>query len=231
MQPLAAPNAAALFIARASASRADGRIDAEPEIVDAICERLDGLPLAIELAADRARLLPPRALLERLEHRLELLTGGPRDLPARQRSLRATLEWSWEELEQPEQVLLGRLTVFEGGASLDAADAVFDGERGESLEAVVSSLVDGSSLLRTDSGRDAQPRFRMLDTVREFAAERAAEREDLAPLERRHAQYFLAYCEHAAEQARAHGPARVARPARAGARQHPSGLRAAAARR
>ena len=201
VQPLAAPNAAALFIARASASRADGTIDADPAVVDAICERLDGLPLAIELAADRARLLPPPALLERLEHRLELLTGGPRDLPARQRSLRATLEWSWDELEEAEQMLLGRLTVFEGGASLEAADAVFDGERGESLEAVVSSLVDGSSLLRTDSGRDAQPRFRMLDTVREFAAERAAEREDLAPLERRHAQYFLAYCEHAAEQA------------------------------
>jgi predicted ATPase/DNA-binding SARP family transcriptional activator len=201
VQPLAAPNAAALFIARATAAHADGRIDAEPAVVKEICERLDGLPLAIELAADRARLLPPRALLERLEHRLELLTGGRRDLPARQRSLRATLEWSWEELEQPERVLLGRLTVFEGGASLEAAHAVFDGELGESLEMVVSSLVDRSSLLRTDSGRDAQPRFRLLDTVREFAAEHAAEREDLAPLERRHAEYFLAYCEHAAEQA------------------------------
>jgi predicted ATPase/DNA-binding SARP family transcriptional activator len=201
VQPLAGPNAAALFIARASAARAEGRIDAEPEVVEAICERLDGLPLAIELAADRARLLPPRALLERIEHRLELLTGGPRDLPARQRSLRATLEWSWDELEEPEQVLLGRLTVFEGGASLEAAEAVFEGELGVSLEGVVSSLVDRSSLLRTDSGRDAHPRFQMLDTVREFAAERAAEREDLAPLERRHAQYFLAYCEYAAEQA------------------------------
>ena len=200
VQPLAAPNAAALFIARASAAHADGRVDAERAVVEEICERLDGLPLAIELAADRARILPPRALLERLEHRLELLTGGPRDLPVRQRSLRATLEWSWEELEQPERVLLGRLTVFEGGASLEAADAVFDGERGESLETVVSALVDRSSLLRTDSGRDAQPRFRMLDTVREFAAEHAAEREDLAPLERRHAEYFLAYCEHAADQ-------------------------------
>jgi predicted ATPase/DNA-binding SARP family transcriptional activator len=201
VQPLAAPNAAALFVARASAARADGTFEAEPSIVDAICARLDGLPLAIELAADRARFLPPQALLERLESRLELLTGGPRDLPVRQRSLRATLEWSWEELEPPEQVLLGRLTVFEGGASLEAAEAVFDGELAESLEGVVSSLVDKSSLLRTDSGRDAQPRFGMLDTVREFAAERAAEHEDLAPLERRHAQFFLAYCEHAAEQA------------------------------
>ena len=200
VQPLAGPNAAALFAARARAARADGRIEAEPEIVDAICERLDGLPLAIELAADRARLLPPRALLERLERRLELLTGGPLDLPERQRSLRATLEWSWEELEQPERVLLGRLTVFEGGASLDAAGAVFERTPEDSMEVAVSSLFDKSSLLRTDSGRDAQPRFRMLDTVREFAAERAAEREDLAPLERRHAHYFLTYCEHAAEQ-------------------------------
>jgi predicted ATPase/DNA-binding SARP family transcriptional activator len=201
VQPLAASNAAALFVARARAARAGGDIDVDPAIVDAICRRLDGLPLAIELAADRARLLPLRALLERLEHRLVLLTGGPRDLPERQRSLRATLEWSWEELEEPEQALLGRLTVFEGGASLEAAEAVFCEERGESLEAVVSSLFDKSSLLRSDSGQDAQPRFGMLDTVREFAAERAAEREDLAPLERRHAQFFLAYCERAAEQA------------------------------
>jgi hypothetical protein len=173
----------------------------EYAVIEAICARLDGLPLAIELAADRARLLPLRALLERLERRLELLTGGPRDLPARQRSLRATLEWSWEALEEPERKLLGRLTVFEGGASLEAAGAVCEGGLGEGLEALVSSLLDKSSLLRTDSGRDLQPRFRMLDTVREFAAERAAEQEDLDALKSRHASYFLRYCEHAAEQA------------------------------
>ena len=201
VQPLTAPNAAALFIARASAARADRPIDDEQSIIDAICARLDGLPLAIELAADRARLLPLQALLERLEHRLELLTGGPRDLPTRQRSLRATLEWSWDALDEPERVLLGRLTVFEGGASLEAAETVWDGELGSGLETLVSSLHDKSSLLRTDSGRDAQPRFGMLGTVREFAAERAAEHEDRAPLEQRHARYFLGYCEHAAEQA------------------------------
>jgi predicted ATPase/DNA-binding SARP family transcriptional activator len=201
VQPLAAPNAAALFVARARAVLGDRAIDDDHAIVDAICARLDGLPLAIELAADRARLLPLRALLERLEHRLELLTGGPRDLPTRQRSLRATLEWSWEALEEPERQLLGRLTVFEGGASLEGAEAVCDGELGGGLEALVSSLLDKSSLLRTDSGRDAQPRFGMLDTVREFAAEWAAGDEDLATLERRHARYFLGYCEHAAEQA------------------------------
>ena len=201
VQPLAAPNAAALFISRARAVLGGRAIDDDHEVVDAICARLDGLPLAIELAADRARLLPLPALLERLEHRLELLTGGPRDLPTRQRSLRATLEWSWEALDEPERQLLARLTLFEGGASLEAAEAVCDGELGGGLEALVSSLLDKSSLLRTDSGRDAQPRFGMLDTVREFAAERAAEGEDLAALERRHARYFLGYCEQAAERA------------------------------
>jgi predicted ATPase/DNA-binding SARP family transcriptional activator len=201
VQPLPARGAAALFIARARAVLGDRAPLDDDAIVHAICARLDGLPLAIELAADRARLLPLRALLERLEHRLELLTGGPRDLPTRQRSLRATLEWSWEALEEPERQLLGRLTVFEGGASLEGAEAVCDGGPHGGLEALVSSLLDKSSLLRTDSGRDAQPRFAMLDTVREFAAERAADADDLTALERRHARYFLAYCEHAAEQA------------------------------
>jgi predicted ATPase/DNA-binding SARP family transcriptional activator len=201
VQPLPAPNAAALFVARARAVVGDRAMDDDHAVVSAICSRLDGLPLAIELAADRARWLPLRALLKRLEDRLELLTGGPRDLPARQRSLRATLEWSWEALEDPERQLLGRLTVFEGGASLEGAEAVCDGELGGGLEVLVASLLDKSSLLRTDSGRDAEPRFRMLDTVREFAAERVADREDRAAVERRHARYFLAYCEQAAERA------------------------------
>jgi predicted ATPase/DNA-binding SARP family transcriptional activator len=201
VHPLTGPDAAALLGARVRAVRANWELEEEAAIVDAICARLDGLPLAIELAADRARHLPPRALLDRLEHRLELLTGGPRDLPARQRSLRATLEWSWDALGQPERTLLGRLTLFEGGASLEAAAAVFNGETGGSVEAIVGSLVDNSSLLRSDSGRDAEPRFRMLDTVREFAAERAVEHEDLDVLGLRHARFFLAYCEHAAEQA------------------------------
>jgi predicted ATPase/DNA-binding SARP family transcriptional activator len=205
VEPLSAPNAAALFIARATAARPDRAIDEDQhEIVDAICRRLDGLPLAIELAADRARLFTLPALLSRLEHRLELLTGGPRDLPARQRSLRATLEWSWDALDEPERVLLGRLTVFEGGASLDAAEAVCndDGELGDGVEALVSSLMDKTSLLRTDAGLDDQPRFRLLSTIGEFAAERAG---DLGQLEVGHARYFLRYCEQAAEQAaRAH---------------------------
>jgi predicted ATPase/DNA-binding SARP family transcriptional activator len=201
VQPLAAPNAAALFVTRARAVLGESAIEEDHDVVDAICARLDGLPLAIELAADRARLLPLRALLERLEDRLELLTGGPRDLPTRQRSLRATLDWSWEALDEPERQLLARLSVFEGGASLEAAEAVCEGELDGGLEALVSSLLDKSSLLRIDSGRDAQPRFGMLDTVHEFAAERAADGEDVAALERRHARYFMDYCEHVADQA------------------------------
>jgi predicted ATPase/DNA-binding SARP family transcriptional activator len=201
VQPLAAPNAAALFVVRARAVLGDKTIEDDHEVVDSICARLDGLPLAIELAADRARLLPLHALLERLEHRLELLTGGARDLPERQRSLRATLDWSWEALEEPERRLLARLAIFEGGASLEAAQEVCADDLEGGLEGLVASLLDKSSLLRTDSGRALQPRFGMLDTVREYAAERAAEGEDLAALGRLHARYFLGYCERAAEQA------------------------------
>jgi predicted ATPase/DNA-binding SARP family transcriptional activator len=200
VEPLTTADAAALFKARTQAVRGGRVVDDDDAIVNAICERLDGLPLAIELAADRARLLPLAALLERLERRLELLTGGARDLPARQRSLRATLEWSWEAVAEPEQELLGRLTVFEGGASLQAADAVC-GELAGGLEELVSSLLDTSSLLRAEPGRDGQPRLSMLDTVREFAAERAAERENVPALEARHALYFLDYCEDAAGHA------------------------------
>jgi predicted ATPase/DNA-binding SARP family transcriptional activator len=201
VHPLAPPNAAALFVARAAAVRPDLPIrEDDREIVDAICARLDGLPLAIELAADRVRMLPLPALLSRLERRLELLTGGPRDLPARQRSLRATLDWSWDVLDDRERVLLARLTVFEGGASLDAAEAVCnaDGDLGADVEALASSLMDKTSLLRTDAGLDDQPRVRLLSTIGEFAAERAG---DLAEIELRHARYFLGYCERATEEA------------------------------
>jgi predicted ATPase len=201
VQPLAAPNAAALFMARVPAVRGERPRDDDPAIVDAICARLDGLPLAIELAADRARLLPLPALLERLERRFELLSTGPRDLPQRQRSLRATLEWSWDALEERERALLGRLAVFDGGASLDAVKVVCGTSPAGEVEAIVSSVLTKSSLVRSDSGRDPQPRLRMLDTVREFASEWAAEREDVRALERRHGLYFLGYCERAADEA------------------------------
>jgi predicted ATPase/DNA-binding SARP family transcriptional activator len=203
VHPLAPPNAAALFVARAGTARAGWAPgNGDPAIVDRICARLDGLPLAIELAADRVRLLPLPALLSRLERRLEVLTAGTRDRPARQRSLRATLEWSWEVLDAPERRLLCILTVFEGGASLDAVAAVWDGD--EPVDVLLAGLLDKTSLLRTDA-REDEPRFAMLDTVREFAAERAAGSDNVTAAEQRHARQFVEYCERLAkEAARAH---------------------------
>ncbi|MDA0182203.1 hypothetical protein OJ997_17995 [Solirubrobacter phytolaccae] len=191
VRPLAAGHAAQLFVARVTAARPDREID--DACVEAICARLDGLPLAIELAADRARLLPLPALLAGLEDRLALLTHGPRDLPARQRSLRATLDWSWDALDDAERTLLGRMTVFEGGASLEALEAVCD----PGVEPLLSAILDKASLLQSDVNTDGQPRFGMLDTIREFAAERAT----VTDAARRHAHWFLDYCERAAEAA------------------------------
>jgi predicted ATPase/DNA-binding SARP family transcriptional activator len=198
VHPLAPPNAAALFTARAGAARA-GWAPAEDdrELVEAICARLDGLPLAIELAADRVRLLPLPALLARLERRLELLTEGARDRPPRQRSLRATLEWSWEVLDEEERRLLCLLTVFEGGAALDAVSEVCGDGR---VDAVLSALLDKTSLLRTDV-RDEEPRFAMLDTIREFACERAVDYPEVAAAELRHARYFVGFSERLAKEA------------------------------
>ena len=198
VHPLAPPNAAALFVARAGAARA-GWVPAGEDraVIDEICERLDGLPLAIELAADRVRLLPPRALLARLEHRLDVLTASGGDRPARHRSLRATLEWSWDVLDERERRLLCDLTVFEGGASLEAAAAV----HGEDVDDAVSALLDKGSLLRVDQP-EIEPRLAMLDTVREFAAEHSS---DGAEAELRHARYFVGFCERRAlEASRSH---------------------------
>ena len=194
VHPLAPPNAAALFVARAGAARAGWVPTGEDRaVIDEICERLDGLPLAIELAADRVRLLPPRALLARLERRLDVLTASGGGRPARHRSLRATLEWSWDVLDDRERRLLCDLTVFEGGASLEAAAAV----HGEDVDDAVSALLDKGSLLRVDQP-EIEPRLAMLDTVREFAAEQAR---DSAEAELRHARYFVGFCERRAEEA------------------------------
>ena len=110
-------------------------------------------------------------MLERLEWRLELLTCGPRDLPERQRSLRATLEWSWEVLDDAHRTLLAQLSVFEGGAALHAVHAVCDA--GAPAEVLLAAIMDRTSLVVVDAGDDAQPRLAMLDSVREFAASQA----------------------------------------------------------
>jgi predicted ATPase/DNA-binding SARP family transcriptional activator len=162
-----------LFVARSAGPVGD--LDA----VRQICERLDGIPLAIELAAARTSLLSPRALLERLDSRLALLTGGTRDAPARQRTMRDTIDWSYRLLDPPEQRLLARLAVFHGGATLTAIEEVC-GEGIEVLD-VLASLVEKSLVRRREAGEE--PRFAMLETVREYAADQLVglgENEELA---------------------------------------------------
>jgi predicted ATPase/DNA-binding CsgD family transcriptional regulator len=192
--------AVTLFVERARAAKPDFRLTEEnAEAVAGICARLDGLPLAIELAAARVKLLPPRALLARLQQGSALLKGGGLDLPARQRTLRGTLQWSHDLLDEHEQRMLRRLSVFAGGCTLHAAEAV-SGAMGdlppEALE-LVASLVD-KSLLRQVEGTDGEPRLLMLETIREYALERLAESAEEETVRRVHASYYLALTEEAA---------------------------------
>ena len=174
--PLREEDAVALFHERV---RASGVVVAADREATEICRRLDHLPLAIELAAARVKVLPPSALLERLEQRLPLLTGGARDLPARQRTLRATIDWSYDLLSFSEQRLFARLAVF-GGCTLEAAEKICEAE----LD-TLQSLVEKSLLRHTDG------RFWMLETIREFAREHLRDLGDEDALARRHASYFL----------------------------------------
>jgi tetratricopeptide (TPR) repeat protein len=164
-----------------------------------ICRRLDGLPLALELAAARAKTLTPRALLHRLGQRLQVLTGGPRDVPARQQTLRNTIAWSYDLLSEAEQTLLARLSVFVDGCSLGAVTAICGPTPdGDTLEAL-ASLAD-KSLLHHDyraGASDDDPRFVMLQTVHEFAREQLATLSEADDMSRRHARYFTALAEEA----------------------------------
>jgi tetratricopeptide (TPR) repeat protein len=195
-----------LFIARARATKADFAVtnDNAPAVAE-ICYQLDGLPLAIELAAARVKLFTPGALLARLGNRLQVLTGGPRDLPARQQTLRNTIDWSYNLLDAEEQALFRRLGVFVGGCTLEAAEAVLRTEgRGLSDETAISvlspqsSVLEGlaalidKSLLRQEVGPNGAPRFTMLETVREYALERLAASTETEEMRQRHAEYFLA---------------------------------------
>jgi predicted ATPase/DNA-binding SARP family transcriptional activator len=178
-------DAVRLFAARARA--VDPTFELEPEItadVAEICRRLDGLPLAIELAAARTKLLPVHTVARRLEQALDLLTGGARDLPERQRTLRATLDWSYELADPEERALLARLGVFAGGFTIEAAE-----DLGGALQ-TVASLVD-KSLVR----RDAGGRFALLETIREYALERLRADGGEAEARRRHALHFLGRAE------------------------------------
>ncbi|HEX2739398.1 MAG TPA: tetratricopeptide repeat protein [Rubrobacter sp.] len=188
-----------LFVERARAVKPDFSLTQEnAHAVAEICARLDGLPLAIELAAARIKLLPPQAMLPRLGNRLKLLTGGARNLPERQRTLRNAIEWSYELLDEGEKTLFARLAVFAGGSTLEAIEAVCDA-RGDlpvdALEAV-SSLLD-KSLLRQEEGLEAEPRFEMLETIHEFALEKLEESNEAETIRRAHAEYFLSLAERA----------------------------------
>ncbi len=197
-----------LFIGRAKDVKADFEVTNEsaPAVAE-ICVRLDGLPLAIELAAARVRLLPPQAMLARLGNRLKLLKGGARDLPERQRTLRGAIDWSYELLEEEERTLFARLAVFSGGCTLEAIEAICDAE-GE-LDALegVESLVQ-KSLLRQEEGPGGEPRFVMLETIHEYANERLQESGEAEAVRRRHAEYYLAVAEEA--EPRLMGPDRAA---------------------
>lgn len=218
---LAVAPAVRLFAERARAVWPDFALTAEnaPDVAT-ICRRLDGLPLAIELAAARAKVLPPATLLTRLEHRLDVLTGGPRDVPERQRTLRGAIAWSHDLLSPEERVVFRRLAVFAGGFTLESAEAVAGGVEGRAGPPPVSAADEGAagpdvhgagsfamldlvgslldkSLLRPAEGINGlpdagEPRFVMLETVREFALERLAESDEAAALRDAHAAHFLA---------------------------------------
>lgn len=190
-----------LFVQRAQASKPDFRLTAEnATAVAEICSRLDGLPLAIELAAARVRLMPPQALLARLSSRLRLLTSNARNTPLRQQTLRAAIDWSHDLLTDSEKALFRRLSVFVGGCTPEAAEAVcgfdIEGKAVEDTLGGLEALLD-KSLLRQQDGPDGEPRYWMLETIREYGQDTMAEIGEVAEVERRHAGYFLDLAEKA----------------------------------
>ena len=188
--------AVTLFIQRARAVKPDFQVtNANAPAVAEICARLDGLPLALELAAARVKLFPPQALLSRLDQRLKTLTGGARDVPARHQTLRSTIDWSYQLLAADEQALFARLGVFAGGCTVEAAEAVCPGTgdfQGNVIDGL-AALVD-QSLVRQQEGVAGEPRFMMLETIREYALERLEARGEAA-VRRAHAAYYLQLAE------------------------------------
>jgi predicted ATPase len=204
---LAQQPAVQLFVQRVQAIKPDFRLTkANARPIAEICHRLDGLPLAIELAAARIKILSPQALLARLEHRLEVLTGGTRDMPERQQTLRATIAWSYDLLPAAEQRLFRRLAIFAGGCTLDAVEALCAalGEKvtSEQILAAVTSLIDKSLLHYIEQEGD-EPRLRMLETLREYGLDSLRERGELETCHQAHALCVVAFAEVAEAQLKA----------------------------
>src|SRR5581483_1938838 len=181
-----------LFVERArqagAALDAPGQIDAAREI----CRRLDGLPLAIELAAARARMMAPTQIAERLDQRFRLLTGGGRTAVERHRTLQATVSWSYDLLDSVDQLVFQRLSIMSGGFDLDAAEAIAVGGTVEPWEVLdaLGRLVD-KSMVATVVAPDGTVRYRLLETLRQFAADRLAEQPDIDEARNRHARYWM----------------------------------------
>ena len=199
---LAQYSAIALFVQRATAVKPDFTLrEDNAAAVAEICSRLDGLPLAIELAAARTKLLSPSAMRTRLASRLQLLTGGARDLPARQQTLRQAIDWSYDLLSPPEQKLFRRLSVFVGGCTLEAVESVCDTKQDLELDVLdgMASMVD-KSLARQIEQPDGEPRFVMLETIREYGFGKMAESAEEARTRRAHAAYCLVLAEEGAAE-------------------------------
>jgi predicted ATPase len=209
LDELAQTDAVALFLARVRMRLPDFQLTAtNSREVAAICVELDGLPLAIELAAARVALLSPRMLLARLQHRLAVLTDGPQDLPERQRTLRGTIEWSYRLLDLSEQLLFERLAVFAGGWDLDAAEAICNTVGPLALKILdgLQALLD-KHLIQRSGGSGGETRFSMLETLREYALERLAQRGEAQAVEQAHARHYLALAQSAAPALR--GPEQI----------------------
>src|ERR1700688_403451 len=198
--------AIALFLEHAKAVKHDFTLSKEnATAIATICSRLDGLPLAIELAASRVKVLSPTAMLTRLESSLNLLTGGARDLPVRQQTLRGTVNWSYSLLNAAEQSLVRRLSVFTGGCTLEAVEAVCDtkGDLGVDVLDGMSSMVDKSLMQQTEQP-GVEPRFLMLSAIREYALERLVESGEEFATRRAHSAYYIVLAEECGEDLSTH---------------------------
>ncbi|MFF9812560.1 BTAD domain-containing putative transcriptional regulator [Streptomyces sp. NPDC014006] len=204
VEPLPEPVALRLLADRGAAARPGFRVDDDEETAAAcaeICRRLDGLPLAIELAAARLRMLTARQIADRLDDRFRLLTSGSRTVLPRQQTLRAVVDWSWDLLDEDERDVLRRLSVFAGGCDLPAAEAVC----GPAAFDALASLVDKSLVVATPTGEDGSMRYRLLETVAEYAAERLDDCGARAGAERAHLTYYRELARTTDPQLRGHG--------------------------